>query len=122
MYNVNKQVSSEEILKGGVPVQEFALRRVGIRDVVLGEKTEVIDHMLRIDREELVKYILEDRRLRFVEIKIARPGEKKRIIPVKDVLEPRAKSGGHRLHSQAFWARPNRWVPESLLLWTVSLW
>jgi sarcosine reductase len=94
MYNVNKQVSLEEILKGGVPVQEFQLRRVGIRDVVLGKKTEVIDHMLRIDREELVKYILEDRRLRFVEIKIARPGEKKRIIPVKDVLDPRAKLGG----------------------------
>jgi glycine reductase len=37
---------------------------------------------------------LEDRRLGSVDIKLAKPGEKKRIIPIKDVLEPRAKSGG----------------------------
>ena len=75
-------------------MQEFGLRRVGIRDVVLGENTEVVNHVLRINREELVRYLQEDQRLKSVEIKIARPGEKRRIIPVKDVLEPRAKSGG----------------------------
>jgi len=75
-------------------MDELVLRKVHIQDVVFGERTEVIDHVLRINREDLVRYLLEDRHLKSVEIKIARPGEKKRIIPVKDVLEPRAKLGG----------------------------
>ena len=74
-------------------MEEFILRKVPIRDVVFGEKTEVVGAVLRIDPEELKKNLLEDRNLKSVEVKIARPGEKKRIIPVKDVLEPRAKGG-----------------------------
>jgi glycine reductase len=75
-------------------MNQLLLRKVHIREVVFGDKTEVSDHVLRINPKELVRYILEDRRLQSVEIKVARPGEKKRIIPVKDVLEPRAKGGG----------------------------
>ncbi len=75
-------------------MNQLLLRKVRIRDVVFGEKTEVFDHVLRINPEELTRYLLGDRRLQTVEIKIARPGEKKRIIPVKDVVEPRAKLGG----------------------------
>ena len=75
-------------------MNELLLRRVRIHDLFFGEKTEISDHVLRINQEELLRYLLEDRRLQSVEIKIARHGEKKRIIPVKDVLEPRAKLGG----------------------------
>lgn len=81
-------------MDGGTTMNELLLRRVRVHDVVFGEKTEILDHVLRVNQEELVRYLLEDRRLQSVEIKIARPGEKKRIIPVKDVLEPRAKWGG----------------------------
>ena len=75
-------------------MNQLLLRKIRIRDVVIGEKTVVCDHVLRINPEELTRHLLEDRRLQSVEIKVARPGEKKRIIPVKDVLEPRAKVGG----------------------------
>jgi glycine reductase len=75
-------------------MNQLLLRRVRIRDVVFGEKTEILNHVLRINQNELVNHLLEDRRLESVGIRIARPGERKRIIPVKDVLEPRAKSGG----------------------------
>ena len=75
-------------------MNELLLRKVRVQDVVFGNKTEISDHVLRINQEELVRYLLEDRRLQSVEIKIARPGERKRIIPVKDVLEPRAKLSG----------------------------
>ena len=75
-------------------MNQLLLRKIRIRDVVFGEKTEVSDHVLRINPEELTRHLLEDRRLQSVEIKVARPGEKKRIIPVKDVLEPRAKVEG----------------------------
>jgi sarcosine reductase len=74
-------------------MDEFIMRRVPVRGVIFGEKTGVVDGVLRIDAEELRKVLLEDRNLKLVEIQIARPGEKKRIIPVKDVLEPRAKPG-----------------------------
>jgi sarcosine reductase len=75
-------------------MDELLLRKVRVRDVVFGERTEITDHTLRINAEELVGYLLEDSHLKSVEIKLARPGEKKRIIPVKDILEPRAKLGG----------------------------
>ena len=75
-------------------MKELVLRKVLIRDLIFGEKTEVVEHVLRINREDLMRYLLEDHHLQSVDIEIARPGEKKRIIPVKDVLEPRAKLGG----------------------------
>ena len=75
-------------------VNELLLRRVRIRDVVFGEKTEVDNSILRINREELIRTSLEDPHLKSVEIKLAKPGEKKRIIPVKDIVEPRAKGEG----------------------------
>jgi sarcosine reductase len=93
---VDKLVSPSEIhsLEAVAAMDELLLRKVRVQDVVFGNKTEILDHVLRISQEELVRYVLEDRRLQSVKIKIARPGEKKRIIPVKDVLEPRAKVGG----------------------------
>ena len=75
-------------------MNELLLRRVRIRDVVFGEKTEVDNSILRINRQELIRYVLEDSHLKSVEIKLAKPGEKKRIIPVKDILEPRVKGEG----------------------------
>ena len=74
-------------------MNELLLRRIKIRDVVFGDKTEIADHVLSINRDDLIAYLLEDSHLLSVEIKIAKPGESKRIIPVKDVIEPRAKVG-----------------------------
>jgi sarcosine reductase len=74
-------------------MDSFILRRVPIQDVIFGEKTQIVGGVLQINTVELKKSLLEDRNLKSVEVKIARPGEKKRIIPVKDVLEPRAKIG-----------------------------
>jgi sarcosine reductase len=75
-------------------VTGLLLRKVRVQDVIFGERTEITDRVLRVNVNELVRYLLEDRRLKTVEIKIARPGEKKRIIPIKDVVEPRAKLAG----------------------------
>ena len=74
-------------------MNELILRKVPVRDVVFGEKTGIDEGVLRINAEELKKVLLEDGYLKSVEVQIARPGEKKRIIPVKDVVEPRAKPG-----------------------------
>lgn len=70
------------------------LGEVFIKDVVFGKKTTIIDGKLAIDKDELIQKLKDDKRIKDVEIDIARPGEKVRIIPVKDVIEPRAKVEG----------------------------
>jgi glycine reductase len=72
-------------------MDQLLLRRVHIKDVRFGDETTVSSEILSINKEELVVLLLEDRRLKAVTIEIAKPGESKRIIPVKDVIEPRAK-------------------------------
>lgn len=76
---------------------ELELRKINIKDVRFGEKTEVCGHTLYICSQEIVKLLKEDVRIEKVAIDLARPGESVRIIPVKDVIEPRAK-----LEGQAF--------------------
>lgn len=72
----------------------FELRRVHVTNVVLGEKSSVANGILTINADELQSVVLQDRFIKSVEVEIARPGEKKRIVPIKDILEPRAKVGG----------------------------
>lgn len=64
-----------------------------IHDVRFGEKTTVRDSVLYINRLELQELLQQDRRLSRVEIELAHPGEKCRILQVSDVIEPRAKVG-----------------------------
>ena len=63
-----------------------------IRDIQFADKTAVSDGVLHINRSELQALILEDPRFGRVDIELARPGEKCRILQVVDVIEPRAKT------------------------------
>jgi hypothetical protein len=63
-----------------------------IRDVQFADKTAVSDGVLYINRNQFQEFLLEDRRLSGVEIELAHPGEKCRILQVLDVIEPRAKT------------------------------
>ena len=65
-----------------------------IKDVQFAAKTEVKGGVLYIDREVLVKETGADERIAAVEVFLAKPGESVRIIPVKDVIEPRVKVEG----------------------------
>ena len=73
---------------------KLELRRIHIKDIQLGDKTAVKDGVLTINQEELINKLKEDERVKEVKIDIARPGKKTRIIPVKDVIEPRVKIEG----------------------------
>ncbi|WP_296867883.1 glycine/sarcosine/betaine reductase component B subunit [Thermovirga sp.] len=75
-------------------MSEFRLRKIDIKNVIEGTKTEIKEKNLYINIEEIKAAILEDKHISSVEIHIARPGERKRIIPVKDVLAPIAKLQG----------------------------
>jgi len=65
-----------------------------IKDVQFGAKTEVKSGVLYVNKDELCKVAGDDERIKSVEVFLARPGESVRIIPVKDVVEPRVKVEG----------------------------
>lgn len=69
------------------------LRKAKIRGLEWGTPTRVEDHVLYVDKDELIAH-LEDDRIERWDLDIARPGESVRIIPVKDVIEPRVKLEG----------------------------
>ena len=67
---------------------------VFVKDVQFASKTEVKGGVLHICKEELAEAAGNDERISSVEVFLARPGESVRIIPVKDVIEPRVKVSG----------------------------
>lgn len=67
---------------------------ITIKDVQFGSETVVKDGVLYVNKEELAKVAGEDERIQSVEVFLAKPGEETRIIPVKDVVEPRVKVSG----------------------------
>ncbi len=68
--------------------------KIHIKDIKFDQQTAVQDGVLTVNKEELISVLKEDDRIKEVNVDIARPGEKVRIIPVKDVIEPRVKIEG----------------------------
>jgi sarcosine reductase len=73
---------------------KLELGRIYIKDIQFGNKTHVNNGTLIVNSQELIDKLKEDERVKDVKVDIARPGEKVRIIPVKDVIEPRVKIEG----------------------------
>ncbi|MDI9461972.1 MAG: sarcosine reductase complex component B subunit alpha [Saccharofermentanales bacterium] len=73
---------------------KLELGKILIQDVQFGDKTEVVNGTLFVNKEEIVELVLEDDRLIGADVELARPGEAVRIAPVKDVIEPRVKVTG----------------------------
>lgn len=65
-----------------------------IKDIRFGAITKIEEGVLYINKEELLDKIGGDPRIANIEVDIARPGEETRIMPVKDVIEPRVKVSG----------------------------
>jgi hypothetical protein len=63
-------------------------------DIVFGGETSFADGVVTVNRDALVKEILQDDRLTAANIEIAKPGESVRIWPVRDTIEPRVKVSG----------------------------
>ncbi|HBG02570.1 MAG TPA: beta-aspartyl-peptidase [Firmicutes bacterium] len=70
---------------------QMKVGNIFIKDLQFGPRTEVKDHTLFVNKEELTEYLLQDEHLAEVALDIAHPGESVRIMPVKDVIEPRVK-------------------------------
>jgi len=70
------------------------LGKIKIKDVQFGEATKVSGGVLYVNKDAIVKHVLEDDRIKSVDVELAKPGEETRITPVKDVIEPRVKVEG----------------------------
>lgn len=68
-----------------------------VKNVIFGDKTSYKDGLLMINKEEAMNYILEDEHITSLDIKIAKPGEDIRIVPVKEAVEPRVRPDGRSL-------------------------
>ncbi|AYD41221.1 beta-aspartyl-peptidase [Clostridium fermenticellae] len=70
------------------------LGKIHIDDLKFGSETKVENGILYVNKDELLNEISNDDRIESIELNIVKPGEETRIIPVKDVIEPRVKVDG----------------------------
>jgi glycine reductase len=73
---------------------KLELHKVKVNKLAWGDKTETRDGVLYVNKDELIARLSEDERLARVDVEFAMPGESVRILPVKDVIEPRCKIEG----------------------------
>jgi glycine reductase complex component B subunit alpha and beta len=62
-----------------------------VKHVEFGPKTSFCEGLLTINREELVRLLSTDHRLKSVDIALAHPGERVRIANILEITEPRVK-------------------------------
>lgn len=74
---------------------KYELRKINISNVEFGNENRIEKGLLILQKQNIIDLIKEDKRIRSVEVHIAKPGESVRILPVKDVIEPRAKIDGN---------------------------
>ena len=72
---------------------KLELGKIEIKDIIFANNTEIKDGVLAINRQELIS-VLAEPRIKELTIELAKPGDRIRIIPVKDVIEPRVKVEG----------------------------
>lgn len=70
-------------------------RLIHIKNVEFSNENRVENGVLFFNKEEIIQKLMEHPNVKDIKIDIARPGEKTRIIPVKDVIEPRVKIEGN---------------------------
>lgn len=73
---------------------KLELGKIYIKDLQFGQETKVQDGILYVNKQELLNEIGGDERICSIDVEIAKPGDETRIIPVKDVIEPRVKVEG----------------------------
>ncbi|WP_420330364.1 glycine/sarcosine/betaine reductase component B subunit [Peptostreptococcus russellii] len=75
-------------------VLKLELRRIPITDVKFGSETKVDGTTLVLDKDSIIAELKKVPNVKDIKIDLAKPGEKTRIIPVKDVIQPRYKVEG----------------------------
>ena len=68
-----------------------------VKDIVFGEQLSFEDGVLTINKKKALDFICEDERITEAELYIAKPGDKIRMCPVKEAIEPRIRLDGRGL-------------------------
>jgi glycine reductase complex component B subunit alpha and beta len=77
-----------------VTLLRLELGNILIKDVQFSDVSKVENGTLYVNKDEIIKLVLEDEQLKGCDVDLAKPGEEVRITPVKDVIEPRVKVEG----------------------------
>ncbi len=67
---------------------------VPIQGIQFGSESKVENGIIYVNADELIALLKEDENLKSVALDIVKPGDSTRIMPVKDVIEPRVKVSG----------------------------
>jgi len=73
---------------------KLELANFPVKEVKFNGRTSYQNGVLEINKDELVKLVLEDKRVESADLDIALPGEQTRIVRVREVVEPRIKISG----------------------------
>lgn len=73
---------------------KLELGYVFIKDIQFSDVSKVENGTLYVNKEEVKALVLENQNFKSAEVELAKPGESVRIMPVKDVIEPRVKVEG----------------------------
>lgn len=68
-----------------------------VKDIAFGDKTYYKDGILTINKKEALDFVLEDEHITEADLLIVRPGDKVRLVPVKEAIECRVKVNGNTL-------------------------
>ena len=77
-----------------VKILKLELGYIFIKDIQFSDVSKVENGTLYVNKEEVKALILEDEHFKTADVELAKPGESVRIMPVKDVIEPRVKVEG----------------------------
>ena len=76
-------------------MKKLELGIVPIKDIQFASKSEVKGDTLYVNKQDIIDLLKEDENIENIELFIAKPGDSTRIMPVKDVIEPRVKVSGN---------------------------
>lgn len=65
-----------------------------VKDILFGDNTEYANGILTINKEEALAVVREDEHITEADLAIVKPGDKVRLVPVKEAIEPRCRVNG----------------------------
>lgn len=68
-----------------------------VKDIVFGEQLSFKSGVLTVNKEEALDYVKGDERITEADLYIAKPGDKIRMCPVKEAIEPRTRVDGRSI-------------------------
>jgi hypothetical protein len=73
---------------------KLELGKFYVKDICFGDQTSLKDGLLTVNKEEALAVIKEDEHITEAELYIVSPGDRVRLVPVKEAIEPRYRLGG----------------------------